>query len=262
MSRKSFKGYWEKHSRAVRFRWEFIRRHKDFVHEWNDLQSLHQKLTKVPPPNNNINAKKHFRLLSDVYVAAEKMAEKWGLPRSINYPSPKKDYLSFTPLEIRQMHSPSTYPSWLDVVHSAMGYYENKGNVRFLPGSGIDASMRYFTLKIDLDCSKEKIIEELKLIVKNLKGMRKHKGLEKDSKAHLDLKEATAKYYDEILQVYDLVGNLKKKNQSWEWEQIGKRVYPEQAEGIKHQGNEFLIQKTKRAYETCEEMINGGYSKL
>lgn len=116
--------------------------------------------------------------------------------------------------------------------------------LRLFSNAPVDKNLTTLKIQIQLSKPRSQIMRELKSVIEMFKKARKEKNWEVNNRTRLS-------HYEECLSVY----KLKNKNKDKTWTEIGKMVF----KGVDEAA---LIQKTRRAYKTCEGMIKKGYMQL
>jgi hypothetical protein len=251
MSEKSFKKHWNKVHQTEKYAWEFLKRNKCYQKEWKDLQGERRKRAAQFQRCGVREKQKTFDLLHAwLEKSGRDFASKWGLQPGW-FPDPQKKYSSLSIGEKRSLNSPSTEPTWVAMSEICLALLNPKDGerIKIMPWVGLNDELTMLTLKIDLQKPWKKTVEEIELVIRNVKKVRESKGLEQKTRMRDD-------QYKEYLIAYDM--RVKGKS----WLEIGRKIYPAFAKQVESHGEMFLVQKVKRAYEAAKKMIEGGYKTI
>jgi hypothetical protein len=239
-----------RNTKAIRLRWEFLRRNNEYAHDLAELKSsgrpAHQAWIDRIFNGDRTN---HHRVLSnDRMEDIQRFALKWDLNFTIdanNYPSPETNFAHLTQVQKVILSPCSVKPhDAYFLSEKEFMIFKIKESISEIGNPKYD-SESFDTLKVEINLTHpwRKITREIQNLIASIKKIRRKKGFKENAKPR------TIEYFSELLKIYD----LKTKKQM-----TLKQIYQELR---KNNPNLSKTDKAKVASREDENRINKQYCR-
>ena len=226
-----------KNEKAMRYRWEFLRRNKLYAKDCKDFIKKKKELFSDPK-----KFKSAFQWLTK---ACENFYQCWGLSMRPGFipPSPRKAFDALTRGEKELILPYATNPAWVTI--KTMGELMNSRKRKNLR---LDLELiSSLKISIDLHMPMKRIKTEINYMLQIMKDLRKDRGLKDISKPNYEC-------YKDYLKIYDL---MEKKKMTYKG--IYKKLHKDIDENEITREHESMIAKE---YKQAEALVDFKYRNI
>ena len=227
---------------AARYRWEFLRRNKDYAQELEQFDVIINAVQTVSPKNSE-------ELTNAVERGIESridFAKRWGFAlRSESFPSPEKSFNELSESEKATLVPFATDPGWWSFHSVANLIASSKIKLINFPIYNED-TLASIKIEIKLDRPQRVIMGDLEYVIKVMKALRKRRGLK-------DAVKPRYPEYDDYLKIYD----LRKKKKTFK--EIAALVYKRRSPQGDARDQE---DRAAKGYKRAEQLIRSGYRNI
>jgi len=249
MAKLTKKQFSKLNEQVMLYKWEFLRRNKDYGKELRRLIKDTEEKQKISPSN----PRKFAAGYSWTREAWHEFANRWGLELIGEYfPLPEKNFNELTPVEKAMLLPYTTKPSYgrFYSIANAIATNNNMEVINFPISDG--KTLNSINVEVFLRYPHRRIMQELGYIVRIMKSLRNIKGF-KDS-----VKPRYSEYAD-YLKIYDL---RVKKNMKYK--DIRKEIIKSK---FKHRVKEFEItredeDKVCKAFKKARKLVQSEYRNI
>jgi hypothetical protein len=227
---------------AIFYRWEFLRRNKNYCKDLKKLRKDTEKQEQVPLENN----KEFEKSCMWVKNSWEGFAKQWGLMLAGDYfPLPEKEFNMLTDREKIMLLSHSTKPGWPQFVFIANAIIRQKMKILNFPIYN-EKTLDSIKIEINLNFPNHKIMREIEYIVQIMKSLRKKKGFKDNAKPRYDA-------YNDFLKIYDL-----RENKNMKYKNICVKVLKKDIRKVTREDED----KIAKAYKRAKKIVQSEYRNI
>ena len=223
----------------ARYKWEFLRRSKEYRDDYKLVIRLRNALRSRQP------RKRLERLLSLLSEGERRARDAWGLSGWLD---PSNSFPEDI-LEAALLHDLFPFPEpaikvWTRPPEGSQEKIKaavtSPSPEKFEAVHAVFREVKWLNVGINLEASWSSIVADLEMVIREWK--RQRGGTRRESRVRLSV-------YDDYLKIYDL------REQGLSFVKIGRRLYPSYS-------RRDAEEKVRKAYKACLQLISGGYQKI